>query len=1017
MVNNITIACCPARGDESWWIFLTTSAVILVIGLSLSSVSYLFYWQVRKYQNSVDIIIMEKTSEKVFRKYRENIRQFISGDTIPSKILITLTFICNIIYLLIYIYRAYTPFPEGTVDGKCLVSDDAGENTSVIANQIEKCFSLHSSPEFVIELVIVLELIFFAFIRFLAAEDVVHYWLNLFTLVDVFTLPHIFISIILGVDWIGARSLRFIWLPQIINVIQFMPFIRSQDAVDVITLLIQFVSLWLSCTGIIHLVEVQGDFWRSFENAGGTALLSYAYFIMVTFSTVGYGDLSPATASGRAMMILFIILGMAFFAAILPTIVDVASGFYAKRQFSKFDTTRVPRHVIVCGHVTAFSAEEFLIDFLHPDRGDTQTHVLFLHPEHPDPDLKNVIRSHYTRVQYIIGSVLNGKDLQRAKINTSRAVFVVCDKLTNNPLDEDNSNLLRLVSVKNTTTEVPVIIQLLLSTSKKQAHNIEGWKIGHDIALCLNELKLGLLAQSCICPGISTLIANLFYTSDFSALTIFNENDAWKEHYISGASNEIYASHFSHQFEQKTFHEAAEICYNQLGLILISLEKIEGKIRSCYINPSVATNSDLVIESGEEGMLGYFIGQDSEHVSVVATYCERCHGDKNSLERSPKIRPVLRNRCYCDNDIFLNQADLGENKATSECGKRIKLLSQGNLKSIDSEDLEEEFSIYICEPQVLEKTIIIDETSIVTDKLKPDVKDHVVLCIFADETSPLLGLHNFLLPLRSKYISKDTLKPVVIVSNRRFIEREWPLIRKIPGIYVITGSPLCLQNLEQANINECSVCIVLSMLARTEGHEIAINDKESVLCSLSIQEHLKKTARHNILIITDLRQESNVQFLDFGDEDEPDERIYKSQPFACGEAFSVSMFDSVTSSAFHSPGTLHLVEDLIHPSHTRTHSQVIPVPLTDYEGMTFSKLYNDQLKKHTICLGLYRQLPSYSDENVHLTTSYHSMDSSYKVMKPTKHYVITAPLPSLKLEATDIAFLLVEQTDASIEMV
>ena len=259
-----------------------------------------------------------------------------------------------------------------------------------------------------------------------------------------------------------------------------------------------------------------------------------------------------------------------------------------------------------------------------------------------------------------------------------------------------------------------------------------------------------------------------------------------------------------------------------------------------------------MIESGEEGMLGYFIGQDSEHVSVVATYCERCHGDKNSLERSPKIRPVLRNRCYCDNDIFLNQADLGENKATSECGKRIKLLSQGNLKSIDSEDLEEEFSIYICEPQVLEKTIIIDETSIVTDKLKPDVKDHVVLCIFADETSPLLGLHNFLLPLRSKYISKDTLKPVVIVSNRRFIEREWPLIRKIPGIYVITGSPLCLQNLEQANINECSVCIVLSMLARTEGHEIAINDKESVLCSLSIQEHLKKTARHNILIITDL---------------------------------------------------------------------------------------------------------------------------------------------------------------------
>ena len=910
-----------------------------------------------------------------------------------------------------------------------MMNDDGGK-TNVTANQIEKCFSLTSSPEFIVELIIVLELIFFAFIRFLAADDVVHYWLDFLTVVDVLTLPHIFVSIILGVDWVGVRALRFFWLPQIVSVIRFLPFIRSQDAVDVISLLIQFISLWLSCTGIIHLVEVQGDFWENFENAGGNAFLSYAYFIMVTFSTVGYGDISPATASGRAVMILFILLGLAFFAAILPTIVDVASGFYAKRQFAKFDTTRVPQHVIVCGHITAFSAEEFLKDFLHPDRGDTQTHILFLHPERPDPDLKNVIRSHYTRVQYIVGSVLNGKDLQRAKINTSRAVFIVCDKLTNTPLEEDNANLLRLVSVKNTTTDIPVIIQLLLSTSKKQVHNIEGWKIGRDIALCLNELKLGLLAQSCICPGISTLIANLFYTSDFPALTIFKENDAWKEQYISGASNEIYASYFSHQFERKTFHEAAEICYNQLGLILISLEKIEGKVRSCYVNPSTATNPDLVIESGEGGMLGYFIGQDSEHVNVVATYCECCHGDKNnvnSAERSPQIRRVVRRvtsrNCRCDNEEDsapskqTELVDLGENGVTSQHKKRIKMLRR-NPMSTDSEELEEQFSIYVREPQVLDEAIITDETSIATDTLKPDVKDHVVLCVFADETSPLLGLHNFLLPLRSKYMSKDKLKPVVIVSNKRFIEREWPLIRKVPEIYIVVGSPLRWKNLEEANINNCSVCIVLSMLARTEGHELAINDKESILCSLSIQEHLKKTARRNVLIITDLRQESNVQFLDFGDEDEPDERIYKAQPFACGEAFSVSMFDSVTSSAFHSPGTLYLVEDLVNPSGTGTRSQVVPVPLNDYEGEKFSKLYNDQLKKHAICLGLYRQLSSSdSEENGHVPTVNHSADSNSSTVKPTKHYVITAPLPTLVLEATDIAFLLVEQTDASIEMV
>ena len=758
-------ACCPIRGEERWWIFIVTSVVLYAAGCSLSFGSYFLYWVAKRATRSSPLYRGERDTaagfaRSIFRKYREVIRQSISGDTILSKILITLTFVCNTMYLFIYIYRTYTPYPEGTgEDGVCLtvnIEDDS--NSTALASRVEKCFTLASSPELIVELVVVLELIFSTLIRLLAADDVIHYWLDIYTIVDVFTLPHIFVSIILGVDWVGLRSLRFIWLPQIVNVIRFLPFVKSQDAVDVVSLLIKFVALWLSCTGIIHLIEAQGDFWEDYNNSGTDSFLTYAYFIMVTVSTVGYGDLSPDTSLGRAFMTFFIILGLAFFAAILPTIVDVASGLYIKRQFAKFDTTRVPQHVIVCGYITAHGAEEFLKDFLHPDRGDTQTHVLFLHPERPDPDLKNVIRSHYTRVQYLVGSVLNGKDLQRAKIHTCRAVFIVADKLTNCPLEEDNANLLRLVSVKNTTKDVSVIIQLLLSTSKKQVNNIEGWKVGHDIVLCLNELKLGLLAQSCLCPGISTLIANLFYIADISP-TIFKESNAWKKHYTQGVSNEIYASHFSHQFEGMTFHEAAKICYNQLGLILISLEKIKENTRRCYVNPSVRTNPDLVIESSEDGMLGYFIGQDADHVSIVSSYCERCHGNaKGSLNDkmlyiTRVVRQVTTKKCRCNRrdtyaaikpivQINLAVLNVGESEDTIQ-QKESEIRQPKNIHwmSNNFKDLDELFNIYLREPQKLEEAIVADENALVTGSLGPDVKDHVVLCVFADETSPLLGLY------------------------------------------------------------------------------------------------------------------------------------------------------------------------------------------------------------------------------------------------------------------------------------
>ena len=87
-----------------------------------------------------------------------------------------------------------------------------------------------------------------------------------------------------------------------------------------------------------------------------------------------------------------------------------------------------------------------------------------------------------------------------------------------------------------------------------------------------------------------------------------------------------------------------------------------------------------------------------------------------------------------------------------------------------------------------------------------------------------------------------------------------------------------------------------------------------------------------------------------------------------------------------------------------------PGPLVGYGGKTFSELYNDQLKSHAVCLGLFRQLnvqESFCEDDYPMDSA-HSIDSVMPV-KQSKHYVITAPPPNLQLESTDFAFLLVEQ--------
>lgn len=56
---------------------------------------------------------------------------------------------------------------------------------------------------------------------------------------------------------------------------------------------------------------------------------------------------------------------------------------------------------------------------------------------------------------------------------------------------------------------------------------------------------------------------------------------------------------------------------------------------------------------------------------------------------------------------------------------------------------------------------------------------------------------------------------------------------------------------------------------------------------------------HPVFLIVELVNDSNVQFLDQDDDDDPDTELYLTQPFACGTAFAVSVLDSLMSTVGH----------------------------------------------------------------------------------------------------------------------
>ena len=97
------------------------------------------------------------------------------------------------------------------------------------------------------------------------------------------------------------------------------------------------------------------------------------------------------------------------------------------------------------------------------------------------------------------------------------------------------------------------------------------WRDGDDV-VCLTELKLGFIAQSCLAPGFSSVMANLFAMR--SNPKVDEEGNSWLKHYLSGTANEMYTDYLSSAFSNLTFSQVAEYVVNRHDYFLIQQGKI-----------------------------------------------------------------------------------------------------------------------------------------------------------------------------------------------------------------------------------------------------------------------------------------------------------------------------------------------------------------------------------------------------------------------------------------------------------
>ncbi|KAM8972344.1 calcium-activated potassium channel subunit alpha-1a-like [Pelodytes ibericus] len=830
----------------------------------------------------------------------------------------------------------------------------------------KKLMSLHIQVIYLVERLLSAQTLI-GKVLFIAAKDKLAFWMELDSIVDFFTIPPICVSLYLGGNWLGLRFLRALRLLELPKILLLLKVTKTSTAIKLSNLLATFLSCWLTAAGFLHLMEITGDPWLGYENAQKLSYFDCIYMVMVTMSTVGYGDITAQTTLGRIFMIFFFVGGLAMFASKAPEIMAIVGKNKQNKGSHMIMGGR--KHIVVCGYITLENVTALLNEFLDRDKGDISTEILFMEEITLNLELEAMFKCHHIQTTFFYGSVLNYNDLNRVKMQRADACLILANKHASDPRHEDMKNIMRTISIKRYYPQTRVIIQILKSENKIHLQNIPAWdwRLG-DAINCLQELKLGFMAQSCLVPGLSTMLINLCAKKDHTeaqqCISLQVNKNSWQWHFLDSANNSLLTGPLSNDFVGMTFNE---VCRSSV-------------------------------------------------------YCRLCHDGVHN--------PLLIKKCACVKPL---PSSSGHDLLMPKMSRSLGVLPDPDprlpIRRVHSKTMLDSTGMFHwCKEVPLEKAALTHREAALMN-----FQDHIVVSIFGESNSTLIGLRDFVMPLRTSNLAYEELKPIIFLGELSYMKREWTSIQYFPKLFLFPGSGLSCANLRSVNISKCSMCVIMSSVWTGETKQY-MEDTECILATLNMRSmNLRhrpsssasmnmpgqKEPLSSIPVITELKKASNITFIS---EDNKIPKHAETDPhltstFATGSVFSEYFLDALMPLTYFNWQVLGLLQTLVtggstpeleeqladedtliksspHAAHDalRDRCKLCLIPLTDprfqfsevtlilfpFNGDTYGNIFCKELESsNVICIGIYRLMDATSP-----------VQSRYVITRPVKHFLL-----------------------------